>query len=81
MKTTWILEHNGKTVTVTTEDPENHTAYMAWQKGTRMLAGAPLFPLVKVTRLPREESDTLSADTIARNSKKVLEKLSGRRRA
>jgi hypothetical protein len=50
MKTTWTLEYNGQTRTVSTQDPENHTAHMAWQKGTREFAGAPPFNLVKVTR-------------------------------
>jgi hypothetical protein len=80
MKTNWILEHEGKTATVTTEDPENHTAHMAWQKGQRFFAGAPAFPFVKVKRLPREETDNLSPEVIARNSKKALEKLSGKPR-
>jgi hypothetical protein len=80
MKTTWILEHAGKTTTVTTEDPENHTAHMAWQKGTRMFAGAPAFPFVKVTRLPREQADILDPETIAENTKKALGKLNGNRR-
>jgi hypothetical protein len=80
MKTTWILEHDGKTATITTEDPENHTAHMAWKNGQRMFAGAPAFPFVKVTRLPREATDILSPEVIARNSKKALEKLRGKPR-
>lgn len=81
MKTDWILEHNGKTVKVTTEDPENHTAHMAWQKGQRMLAGCPPFPVVKVSRLPRGKDEFIAAETIKANADKAFKRLSGNRRA